>query len=106
MTTYAETKGEAPFDWNAFLNQETITEEEWKEAFNLAANWVTCACGNLCDAIPRDKYDFPKDQILIELGVEFAGDICDKDISSAKITLQRIEERSAQVLWEIKYITS
>lgn len=102
MKTYTESKGYKPFNWNEFLNKENISEEEWIEAEELAENWVTCACGNQCDVIPRDYFGEPKDWELFELGHNFAKVIESKNISSAKEILKGIEERSAYLINELK----
>jgi hypothetical protein len=82
MKTYAETRGENPFDWSAFLSQETYSVDELEHAADLAAMWTTCACGNLCDIIPRRDITImrsgayftkgePLDEELKDLGSEF-----------------------------------
>lgn len=92
------------FNWNAFLSRKTCTEKDYLEAIRLASEWVTCACGNLCDAIPRyigisgSRYGSPKDDKLVDLGYQFMGEIENRKVDSAKITLQQIEERSAEIL--------
>lgn len=101
MKTYSESKGEEPFNWNEFLNKENITEEEWDNAESLADSWVTCACGNQCDVIPRDYFGEPKDWELFKLGNNFAKAIESKNINSAKEILKDIEERSAYLINEI-----
>ena len=102
MKTYTETEGQDPFDWNAFLNKEFITEDEWFEAWDLAGNWVTCACGNQCDIIPRDAHGIPDDSILNGLGIDFHVSIAHEDSLEAKEVLKLIEERSAFLINKIK----
>ena len=102
MQTYAESKAENPFDWNEFLNKKHISKREWKEAEVLSSNWVTCACGNQCDIIPREFGGNPKDLQLACFGLDFNFQIKQRDIEEAKDTLRLIEERSAQVIAEIK----
>ena len=100
--TYTESKKQTPFDWNAFLNKKTRTEEEWVEAAILADDWVTCACGNLCDSIPRLSFSgCPVDNTLRNFGSDFYDWITLKDLKNAKITLDKIEVRSAQLISEI-----
>lgn len=98
MRTYAESKGKKPFDWNEFLNKENITEEEWDNASKLAQEWVTCACGNQCDVIPRNDDGDPKDWKLTSLGCLFFRFITLKRADDAKITLKAIEKRSAYLI--------
>ena len=102
MKTYVETEGKEIFDWNAFLDKEIITEDEWFDAWELAGNWTTCACGNQCDIIPRDTNGSPKDIILYRLGGEFHCSISSENISKSKDILKLIEERSAFLINEIK----
>ena len=103
--TYTETKNEKPFDWNKFLNKKEITQEEWENASELSSKWVTCACGNQCDLIPRytSKHTFdaagrPIDRVLSELGYEFYELIEMQNIKSSKLILAKIEQRSAYIL--------
>lgn len=98
--TYCESRGEKPFDWNEFLNRETITEEEWEEAGNLASCWITCACGNQCDLIPRLR-GIPTDNDLAWFGKQFSEAVDVKNIMLAKIILQDIEQRSAELIAEL-----
>lgn len=100
--TYTEEKGKKPFDWNVFLDKEYITDEEWEEASILANNWITCACGNQCVIIKRDFDGAPIDVILEELGVNFATFIEYQDVVGAKMTLNEIENRSAELIKEIR----
>lgn len=106
MKTYAETQGEKPFDWNAFLDsaiENEPDEEAWEEANDLAGKWVTCACGNQCADIPRDETDgLPDDGILVKLGMNFWNEIQDKEWEWAIHFLAQIEARSAEILAEMK----
>lgn len=102
MKTYAETKLVEPFDWNEFLNQKTITDEEWMAAKVRANDWVTCACGNQCSIIPRYSGGRPVDEFLSELGDRFAAFIDMREIFSAQNCLKSIEQRSAQLIQKIK----
>lgn len=71
MKTYAEIKGEPPFDWNAFLAQDEFDLENLEQAATLAECWVTCACGNQCEAIPRYPDGTPIDRQLHQFGCDF-----------------------------------
>lgn len=101
MIAYTERRGEKPFDWNKFLNKENITDEEWEHAAGLSSDWITCACGNLCDIIPRNVAGCPEDDILYTLGIDFDNSIDFKQITRAKKTLHKIEERSAFLIKEL-----
>ena len=104
--TYTEKNNKEPFDWNTFLNKKEITQEEWENASELSADWVTCSCGNQCDLIPRHqrKQSYfsskgaPKDNILRALGLEFNELIKLQNIGLSKLVLATIEKRSAYIL--------
>ncbi len=102
-TTYTEVGGNNPFDWNAFLDKEEITEKEWEEADKIAESWVTCACGNQCAKIPRNKYTGePFDSQLSSLGMTFCSNIGSKNKEYAKRTLSQIEKRSVEILTQLE----
>lgn len=102
MKTHAEAQGREPFDWNEFLNKKEISESEWLEAKLLAGNWVTCACGNLCDIIPRYRgIPAPRDGILLSLGNSFSIQIECQNRREAKVILAEIENRSAEILKDL-----
>lgn len=109
MKTFAETRGELPFDWNAFLNKKKHDSYDWFHAEWLAKSWVTCACGNQCHIIPRERRlrrsadGAPKDYRLLELGKKFYGAICEKRIGEAKEILAKIEIRSAELIQFIQH---
>lgn len=96
MKTYTETVGEAPFDWHHALSHPE--EYELADLDDWAHDWVTCACGNQCAAIPRYSDGGPKDMELHDLGVSFYHCVADQDWDRAHETLSRIEARSAQLL--------
>lgn len=114
MKTYAESRGEKPFDWNAFLKNESYTVDECKEADGLARHWVTCACGNQCDVIPRGITGAPKDFWLRHFGDAFCANIrrllfavkegvhFRNEQQAAMATLQEIEKRAAKIIAEIE----
>lgn len=102
MKTYSETQFKDPFDWNEFLNRKNITQTDWRRAYRLADNWVTCACGNQCDIIPKRYDGAPVDRLLRFYGVEFFIYIRGEDKNSAIEVLKKIEERSAILIKEIK----
>ncbi len=102
MRTYAESKGKKPFDWNEFLSRDKYTEEEWKAAMKLSYSWITCACGNQCDIIPRRESGAPEDCKLWELGDRFSTALENEEIYEAVRLLNRIEKRSADIIENIK----
>lgn len=99
--TYAESKDRTPFDWNLFLNKKDIGEQEWDHARELAKDWVTCACGNQCEIIPRKASGEPKDLVLLDLGDKFFLAIRRRYKERAKQLLQEIEKRSLLLIEEI-----
>lgn len=102
MKTYAESKGNIyPFDWNDFLDRAIdgdITEYEKNKAKILSDNWVTCACGNQCEAIPRYTDGSPMDFLLKSFGDDFGILIWSSEFKQAKRTLGEIEKRSAKII--------
>lgn len=104
MKTYSETKGNEPFDWRAFLNQEAISEADADDAKRRAQSWVTCACGNQCVIIPRDSLGSPVDEILRKVGGDdgFYGAIKRQNWNQAKHFLDLIEIHSAYLIHKEK----
>lgn len=102
MKTYTETRNREPFDWNKALeNPPELGSERHSELDDLAAMWVTCACGNQCEIIPRTGTGAPNDRTLKKLGVDFSDHIELGEWEKAKKTLYKIEERSAQIIKEL-----
>ena len=88
MRTYAETRGKPPFDWNAFLSLDEFPNDELADAVTLSGQWVTCACGNLCDALPRRDDGEPLDADLADLGWEFHSTIISMDAHHSEDNLE------------------
>ena len=73
---------------------------------NKASVWVTCACGQLCQALPRYDGGAPKDQMLFSLGHTFYCYISQltkqtdfqKHLTAAQDILHKIESRVAEIL--------
>jgi hypothetical protein len=101
------------FCWFMFLNQpkSDFSEEDLKDAYGLSKSWITCACGQLCNSLPRERSNSPIDPVLVNLGMEFMGNIDDayeayvdheegflSRIESAKSVLVKIEERTIALL--------
>ncbi len=89
-----------PFNWLAFLGRTNISDDEWEQASSLACSWTTCACGHLCDAIPRSKAggNRPVDGTLSFLGQQFYDAMKMRNVKYGKQLLGLIEIRAAQVL--------
>lgn len=102
MKTYAETRGEEPFDWWDALDNPG----KYDDLSANAGSWVTCACGNQCRVIPRHTgfmaVGEPKDRTLKILGFDFLDQVTDRDYTAAKQTLRKIEARSVELIAEIK----
>jgi hypothetical protein len=98
IKTYAESKRRPIFDWNEFLNKEEMANDEWAHAEDLSSSWVTCACGNMCDVIPREKGGRPLDINLDVYGMNFSDAIENKDKEEAKRILVLIELRSQYLI--------
>jgi hypothetical protein len=102
MKTYSETQGKTFFDWNAFLeNPPERRSLRHRRATDLSGQWVTCACGNLCNIIPRSTYGIPFDNELEMLGISFHALIYDGQWDFAKNTLNLIEKRSSELMAEL-----
>lgn len=109
---FSKVRGKQPFDWNKFLMgpKPAYGSEKEAEINALATGWVTCAAGNQCAKIPRYKrrgrspwggvhqLGEPKDAILCQLGVDFGDNIIDQEWPQARVTLAKIERRSASIL--------
>lgn len=89
----------SPFNWFNFLQQDTYTVDELKCATDLANQWVTCACGELCSALPRQLSGAPVDDDLNELGSEFAGHIIDMQDIATDLRVHSKHPIDASYLW-------
>ena len=98
--TYSAFMHEDEFNWNEFLSQKNISQGLWRDAIEMANSWVTCACGNQCAIIPRDKSGQPNDEKLMRLGAKFWEDICRREdgMAEARTGLLAIENRSAYLM--------
>ena len=109
MKTYAESRNNKPFDWNKTLldlierdkNNYLYKRKKEFELQQLAESWVTCACGNQCDVIPRDAFAAPLDNTLNGLGVKFSSCINCSNWEDALDILELIEIRSSQLIKKI-----
>ena len=97
--------------WKRLLLAEKsdITPDDWQYAANLAGSWNTCACGSVNDGLPRDwdkdqSYGTarPTDETLQNLGMAFYRQIENHNLPVAQRTFLKIQERSAEVLEEMR----
>lgn len=99
--TYTEAQGKDLFNWNEVVNHALTHgdgELDLPELEKRSGNWVTCAVGNLCDALPRDHNGAPEDEYLFNWGNSFAHAISNRQWMLAKVLLSSIEERSTALL--------
>jgi hypothetical protein len=93
-------------NWHQVLSnpppdRQTIEGYEQHQILGKAAGeWVTCACGNLCDAIPRNEQGAPDDFYLQRYGIQFSYAIDNQDWPKARVLLMQIETRSQFLLHE------
>ena len=93
------------WEWYSFLD----ASKEIKEKYNLeadvrAGNWHTCACGQVCNMLPKKEYNMPLDDKILDLGIDFCGFIGNEYWNKAKITLDEIEARTIFLLKQPNYI--
>lgn len=120
-TTYAQSKGKPPYDWNRALREVTPeSRDRLNRMRELAAQWVTCACGSQCELIPRSHaltgggVGMPEDTELRRLGGCFVADVgrlgsarwshlflFEAARRSAQVTLAAIEARSAVLIQQV-----
>ena len=92
------------FNWYTELNKAIKIEPYfimYKYLFDVAGNWETCACGELCKALPKDILNRPVDKELLEHGNIFSFCIKNRQWNHAKVVLEQIEKRTAQLLKEL-----
>lgn len=125
--SFTETQGKKPFNWYEELsvNCNKMTVRRAGYLSKLSSEWVTCATGNQCYLIPRNKDDAcaPVDSELKRLGLEFYNQgvykmyksLKHKDSKEANLyrkiaidTLDEIEKRSSKIISDLikqsKYI--
>lgn len=66
-----------------------------------ARSWVTCACGEQDQRIPRHYYGWPLDAELDNVGCRFSNAVDDGDFDEAASLLDAIDRRAAEVLAEV-----
>lgn len=96
---YSVTQGKEYIDWNkALANPPPLNSLQHHVLTSFSGEWPTCACGNLCAALPRNDIHVPKDNKLCEYGIQFCEKIEDGHWEEAKQILQKIEARSTELL--------
>jgi hypothetical protein len=107
MKTYNEEFNNETFDWNgaiesALKNDIELDGTAHDKLVLKAESWVTCACGNQCAIIPRELDGTPYDDTLRRLGIDFMYLITAGHWNSAKLKLEQIEFRSAEIIRQIE----
>ncbi len=139
MTTFAEAQASSSnrkidgiqrdewvFNWFKALEKKIADpspSESDEELYKRSSHWATCACGNMCDVIPRTSGGQPIDNELENLGTLFmeqVEDAIDKNVKGsedpeftgdrhswkvARVILERIEIRSFEILHKMGVIT-
>lgn len=95
-------------DWLALLGDLakgtlTLDSEQEEKLAEAASDWPSCACGQLCSALPRNSEGAPKDLELYALGLDFNDAIGDGDYSYALTVFKTIERRSTRLLSELEH---
>jgi len=98
--SYSEQECRASVNWWELLDRLEAGEDYWDLAVDLSGNWVTCAVGNQCAALPRHDYGEPKDPRLAELGERFYQDVTKRRLLSARATLEAIESTTFRIMQE------
>lgn len=90
------------FNWLAILKDlvagAPIKDYEHQKLVALAFEWPTCACGQLCKALPRTPSGAPVDGVLKNLGAFFAAAIEDGRWEAALGFFYQIEARTDRLL--------
>jgi hypothetical protein len=111
-TSYADRNAAPVINWTEELEDPPVRDGQRYNALRAAAfSWVTCACGQQDERIPRietpdEESDFalpmgaPKDKVLRELGNFFYDAVRDSHWSEAKRLLAQIETRTETLIKE------
>lgn len=92
------------FNWFTELDNAINTEPTFtrcKYLSDMAKEWVTCACGELCKKLKRRRGGAPEDPFLYNYGTEFNYAIKQRDWNYAKLVLEQIEKRTIELLNEL-----
>lgn len=93
------------FNWIAVLKDLAAGAQcSWRDSAKLealAGSWPTCACGQLCQNLPRKSYGGPpEDPVLFVEGVDFSNRISAQNWRGALETFYLIEARTMELLKE------
>ena len=87
------------FDWNEFIQQSHISQQEWELASEMAGCWkkdyVFQHCGN---NIERNDWFEPLDKEMFKLGDEFNDAIKKRWHRHSKYLMFKIERRYCQMI--------
>ena len=95
---------ETEFNWYTELDKaikQEPSEATYLDLKRRAYEWVTCACGQLCKALPRNCSGEPYDLKLTLSGIYFTKCIISKKWHKSLKVLNQIEARTAELLQEI-----
>jgi hypothetical protein len=69
----------------------------------MSAHWPSCACGELCQSLPRFATGEPADATLKQLGLDFSAVIYNQHWDLALEVFKKIERRTTQLLeWPLE----
>lgn len=94
------------FDWYEVIAKALVkepTELQHNRLITRASEWPTCACGQLCKALPRNKDKSPISDGLRFLGTSFYDNIHLRQWDVAKEIMDRIEEETIKQLKELSH---
>lgn len=93
---------EQGFNWFYVLNKlkrGAIVQHDYLTRLgNMSDNWPTCACGQLCQSLPRTMSGNPSDRDLTNEGGNFCGFVAQQEWIAAEETMKSIEQRTAYLL--------
>ena len=98
-----EPMNEPEFNWYTELNKAikvVPSKEKVSYLIDMACAWETGAGWKLCKSIQKDNLGRPIDNELLEYGLWFSKSIIWRKWVDAKIALNLIEERTAELLNE------
>ena len=75
-------------------NNGCFTEED----VELADKWTTCACGEQDPELLTESKQYPWDNLLYELGLQFGSSVAADDVDTAEEELRRIQLRARYLL--------
>lgn len=95
---------ENQFDWYVELYKAIENEpniHKYVELNRRSCQWVTCACGQLCQKLPRTEIGEPRDTCLANMGLDFSIKISERKWVKAKAVLDNIEARTTYLLKQL-----